>query len=161
MILHGAHASSEERMRFRIEAEAIARLQHANIVQVYQIGEQEGLPFFSLEFCGDGSLADRLAKGPLPPREAARLVVTLARAVHAAHQQGIMHRDLKPSNILFAERAGQRSLLPDNRQTGAPSQVRLADDEAVTTVPKIADFGLAKRLGEAGQTRTGSILGTP
>jgi serine/threonine-protein kinase len=109
MILHGAHASGEERTRFRIEAEAIAQLQHPNIVQVYEIGEQDGMPFFSLEFCAAGSLADRLGDGPLSPREAAEVVATLARAAHAAHQRGVIHRDLKPANILFGGGTGQRS----------------------------------------------------
>ena len=160
MILHGAHASSEERMRFRIEGEAIARLRHPNIVQVYQIGEHEDLPFFSLEFCGDGSLADRLSKGPLSPREAAGLVVTLARAVHAAHQQGIIHRDLKPGNILFTGGGGQEAVVPDASIAGDATRF-LTFAEAATTTLKITDFGLAKRLDEAGQTQSGSILGTP
>jgi serine/threonine protein kinase len=160
MILHGAHAGIEERMRFRIEGEAIARLQHPNIVQVYQIGEHEGLPFFSLEFCGGGSLADRLAKGPLSPREAAALVVTLARAVHAAHQQGIIHRDLKPGNILFTGGAGQPAVVPDANIAVAASGFSTPDKVATISL-KITDFGLAKRLDQAGQTRTGSILGTP
>ncbi len=133
MILSGAHAGADDLARFRTEAEAIARLQHPNIVQIYEVGEHDGLPFFSLEFCGGGSLDRSLAGKPLPPRDAALLVVTLARAMQAAHEKGVIHRDLKPANVLLAEDG----------------------------TPKITDFGLAKRLDAAGQTVTGSVMGTP
>src|SRR4051812_34589221 len=134
MILAGAHAGTEARRRFQAEAGAAARLQHPNIVQVYEVGEASGLPYFSLEFCPGGNLADRLRGEPLPPEEAARLTETLARAVHAAHQRGIIHRDLKPANVLLA-----------------------ADG-----TPKIADFGLAKRLdAQPRQTASGALVGTP
>jgi serine/threonine-protein kinase len=134
MILAGGHASVGELARFRTEAEAIAQLQHPNIVQVYEVGERNGLPYFSLEFCGGGSLAARLDGTPWEPRRAAALVETLARAMQAAHARQIIHRDLKPANVL------------------------LADDGT----PKITDFGLAKRLDSgAGQTASGAILGTP
>src|SRR5262249_15532903 len=85
MILAGAHAGADERERFRTEAEAIARLQHPGIVQVFEVGEHKGLPFFSLEFCPGGSLEKKLAGKPLPPNEAAALVEKLARAIQAAH----------------------------------------------------------------------------
>ncbi len=133
MILAGAHASPEHLSRFRSEAEAVARLHHVNIVQIYEIGEHEGRPFFSLEYVEGGSLDKRLAGSAQPPRDAAHMIETLARAVHAAHHQGIVHRDLKPANILLT-----------------------ADG-----VPKITDFGLAKRLESEGQTTTGAVLGTP
>jgi hypothetical protein len=134
MVRGGAHAGEEELARFRAEAEVVARLQHPNIVQIHEIGEADGHPFFSLEFCPGGNLADKLAGTPLPPREAARLVETLARAMQAAHEAGIIHRDLKPANVLL-----------------------LADG-----TPKITDFGLAKKLdGAPGQTASGAIMGTP
>jgi WD40 repeat protein/Flp pilus assembly protein TadD len=146
MILAGPHAETEELERFITEAEAAARLQHANIVQIYEIGEHEGRPYFSLEYVEGGSLADRLNGKPQLPRAAAQLVEALARAMHFAHEKGIVHRDLKPANVLLAARG-----LPG----GAKSQ-------GADCIPKITDFGLAKKLDEdSGQTRTGSILGTP
>jgi WD40 repeat protein/serine/threonine protein kinase len=150
MILAGPHAAAEELFRFRLEAEAVARLQHPNIVQIYEIAEQDGRPYFSLEFVDGGSLARKLGGTPQPARQAAELLETLARTVAYAHERGIIHRDLKPANVLLT-----------------------ADGK-----PKISDFGLAKRLdpalessssqnGERGQiqssshTRTGDIMGTP
>jgi WD40 repeat protein len=133
MILAGGHAGANDLARFQTEAEAIARLQHANIVQVHEVGEHEGKPYFSLEFCGGGSLERRLNGTPLPVREAAALAETLARAMQAAHSQKIIHRDLKPANVL---------LLEDG-------------------TPKITDFGLAKKLDEAGLTQSGAVVGSP
>ncbi len=101
MILGGGHASGSDLARFRTEAESIARLQHPHIVQIYEIGEHDGLPYFSLEFCGGGSLDRKLAGTPLPAREAAALLEKLAIAVQAAHDKGVIHRDLKPANILL------------------------------------------------------------
>lgn len=133
MILAGSHAGSAELSRFRTEAEAIARLQHPNIVQVFEVAEHEGKPYFSLEFCNGGSLAQKIDGTPLPPKEAARSVETLARGMDAAHQKGIIHRDLKPANVLLLE----------------------------DSTPKITDFGLAKKLDDVGQTQSGAIMGTP
>jgi hypothetical protein len=133
MILAGGYAGAEQRARFRTEAEAIASLQHPNIVQIYEVGEAEGKPYVALEFLEGGSLDGRLGGTPLPPEEAARLVGVLAGAVNAAHQRHIVHRDLKPGNILLT-----------------------ADG-----TPKVADFGLAKRLDEAGRTHSGAVMGTP
>ena len=119
MILAGADAAPQELARFRTEAEAVARLQHPNIVQVYEVGEHDGRPYFSLEFVDGGSLADRLRGQPLPPARGRRAGRSAGpRPMHAAHQQGIVHRDLKPANVLLA-----------------------ADG-----TPKITDFGLAKQL---------------
>jgi serine/threonine protein kinase len=134
MILAGASAGEHERQRFRTEAEAVARLHHPNIVQIYEVGEQNGCPYLALELVPGSSLAQQLDGTPLPPRRAAQLVLALARAVQHAHQQGIVHRDLKPANVL---------LTPEG-------------------TPKIADFGLAKRLdADLGQTQTGAVLGSP
>ncbi len=133
MILTGAHSGASTLARFRTEGEAIARLHHANVVQIYEFGEHDGLPFFSMEWVDGGNLARKLAQGPLSPREAAQMVQTLAGTVAFAHQCKVVHRDLKPSNILL---------------TG-------------DGIPKIADFGLAKLLDvDEGQTETGCVLGT-
>ena len=101
MVLNGAHAGPKELARFRAEAAVIARLQHPNIVQVYDVGEAAGRPYFALEFVAGGSLAQHLRGTPQPIRPAAQMVETLARAVHAAHANGVVHRDLKPANILL------------------------------------------------------------
>jgi eukaryotic-like serine/threonine-protein kinase len=103
MILAAGHAGAAELARFRTEGESIARLQHPNIVQIHEIGEHGGLPYFSLEFCPGGSLEQKLHATPLPPREAAALVEQLARGMDAAHRKGVIHRDLKPANVLLAE----------------------------------------------------------
>jgi serine/threonine protein kinase len=153
MILAGGYAGEAELMRFRTEAEAIARLQHANIVQIHEVGEADGRPFFSLEYCGGGSLDRRLNGTPLPAPEAARLGETLARAMDAAHRAGVVHRDLKPANILLSSGGCQP---PDEVQGSGGLRPPLAD-----CTPKISDFGLAKRLDDAGQTTSGAILGTP
>ncbi|MBY0231978.1 MAG: serine/threonine protein kinase, partial [Gemmataceae bacterium] len=133
MILAGGHASENERRRFLAEGEAVAALRHPGIVQVHQSGSHDGLPWFALEFCDGGSLAQRLRSEKPAPREAATLVEKLARAMQAAHAAGIVHRDLKPANVL---------LLGDG-------------------TPKIADFGLAKRADSDGPTATGAVMGTP
>jgi serine/threonine protein kinase len=157
-----AHATESELARFRAEAEAVARLQHPNIVQIFEVGQHDGLPYFSLEFCDGGSLAARVHGRPLPPREAAALVETLARAVHAAHERGIVHRDLKPANILLA-RTGPGA--PD--QTDAAREVSPAGALERYTL-KITDFGVAKQFrgapeadGPAGLTESGLVVGTP
>jgi hypothetical protein len=109
MILTGIHADPVQLGRFRAEAEAVARLQHPNIVQIYDVGEQEGRPYFSMELVNGRSLAQELSGIPQPARPAARLIQTLARAMHTAHQKGIIHRDLKPANILLQpEESGAR-----------------------------------------------------
>src|ERR1700736_6746581 len=92
MILAGGHAGAADLARFRTEAEAIARLQHPNIIQIHEIGDHDGLPYFSLEFCSGGGLDRKLAGTPLAPRESATLVEKLARAMHDAHEKGLIHR---------------------------------------------------------------------
>src|SRR5262249_27476848 len=101
MVLAGANAGAQERQRFRTEAEAVARLHHPNIVQIYEVGEQNGCPYLALELVHGGSLAQQLNGTPLSPRRPAQLLLALARAVQHAHQQGIIHRDLKPANVLL------------------------------------------------------------
>jgi serine/threonine protein kinase len=133
MILSGAHAEPQERARFRVEAEAVASLSHPNIIPIYDCGECDGMPYLAMEFAEAGSLAQRLAGRPMDLSEGAGLVETLARAVQFVHERGIIHRDLKPANVLLT---GQ-------------------------DVPKLADFGLAKRLDrDQGLTRTHAVLGT-
>src|SRR5205823_1679633 len=149
MILHADLASEQDLARFQTEAEALASLRHPHIVSVYEVGEIDGRPFLSLELCEGGSLGERLDGRPWLAEEAAELVRLLALAVHAAHQAGIVHRDLKPANVLLAF---SRDAVAERSATAS----RLND-----YVPKITDFGLAKRLDEPGQTQTGSILGTP
>ena len=153
MILASQHAGTQQIQRFRAEAEAVARMHHPNIVQIYEVGEQDGHPFFSLEFVAGGTLADRLEKERLPFRDAAELMENLARAMHYAHEHGIVHRDLKPANIL----------LEDNDSPIAPSRSGTAESEIRRMRgPKIADFGLAKNLeSEQQNTQSGAILGTP
>ena len=133
MIRAGSLAKPEDLARFRIEAEAVAKQRHPNIIQIFDIGEVGGLPFVALELLEGGSLDAFLAGTPQPGEASAKLLATLARAIHAAHQAGIIHRDLKPSNVMFG-----------------------ADG-----TPKITDFGLAKRLEEEGYTETGQVLGSP
>src|SRR5262249_17675861 len=161
MILAGPHADATARARFRTEAEAVARLQHPNIVQIYEVGECDGRPFLALEYVAGGSLARHVAGAPQPEREAARLVEALARAVHHAHERGIVHRDLKPANGLLqadltAEGAERR------REEGSALPLRLSAPSAVESlIPKLTDFGLAKLLDQGGLTRTEALIGTP
>jgi serine/threonine-protein kinase len=134
MILRGRLASDADLQRFMAEAAATASLDHPSIVPVYEVGDIEGRPFFSMQFIEGQTLAQRVASGPMAPREAARMVAEIARAVAVAHQAGILHRDIKPGNILIAK---------DGR-------------------PMITDFGLAKQVGaKMDLTRTGMLVGTP
>jgi WD40 repeat protein/serine/threonine protein kinase/CRP-like cAMP-binding protein len=161
MVLAGSHAGPQERSRFLAEAQAVAALQHPNIVQVYEVGEHDGLPFFSMELVEGGSLADRSRGTPVPAREAAALVEKLARAVQYAHQHGVVHRDLKPANILLG---GEWRVASGEQNTDSS----LATRHSPLATPKITDFGLAKRMqadphatGARYATQTGTAIGTP
>jgi tetratricopeptide (TPR) repeat protein/tRNA A-37 threonylcarbamoyl transferase component Bud32 len=134
MVLAGAHASSQQLARFHAEAEAVAQLQHPGIVQIFEVGDFDGLPYFSLEFVEGGSLADKIDGKPRPPREAAETLELLAQAMAVAHQHGIIHRDLKPANVLLTRDA----------------------------LPKITDFGLVKRVEDGSElTKSGTLMGSP
>jgi serine/threonine protein kinase len=156
MLQNSARADEKELARFRAEADVIARLQHPNIVQIYDVGDVAGRPYFVLEYVADGSLAQHLNATPQPSRLASQFVEVLARAVQAAHANGVVHRDLKPANIL---------LIP--AQQGAVKSLA-AHGGLLKAVPKIADFGVAKcasgdmdaRLYRS-LTATGDLLGTP
>jgi serine/threonine protein kinase/tetratricopeptide (TPR) repeat protein len=174
-MIGSASASREDLVRFRTEAEAVARLQHPHIVQIHEIGEHEGQPFFSLEYLDGGSL-DRLLTGkPLAHAAAAALVEKLAGAVHYAHERGIIHRDLKPANILLAEGLNHRDTETQRRQQesaaekkepSSPSSSLLGASVSLwfnssSLTPKIADFGLARLDSKSRQTQAGAIVGTP
>ena len=160
MVLAGAHVGEVGLARFRAEAEAVAKLTHANIVQIYETGEHEGRPFFSLEYVEGGSLDHRLSEGPSSPKSAAQFVETLAHGRWRwPTRAGVVHRDLKPANILLAKMGSQSSLV---RGRESDSSSHNGEHWSRNSVPKIADFGLAKRTDDASnQTQTGAILGTP
>jgi hypothetical protein len=157
MLLAGRYAAPSDRARFQAEVEAVARLQHPNLVQVFEVGEHEGRAFFSMEYLDGGNLEDQIASRAQPPREAAQLVEVLARAIHAAHQRGIIHRDLKPANVLLQRDEGRGTRGEEESAWASPLAPRPSP-----VIPKISDFGLAKRLDvSAGPTLTQHILGTP
>jgi serine/threonine-protein kinase len=133
MILSGDFASESETRRFRAEAEAVANLDHPHIVPIYEVGEHAGRPYYTMRLLPGGSLAQRIRTARLDARGAARVIATVARAMHHAHCRGLIHRDLKPPNVLFDE-SGK---------------------------PFVTDFGLAKRLGQTGPTGLGAPMGTP
>jgi serine/threonine protein kinase len=154
----GALAGPAERERFFREARAAARLQHPQIVQVYDVGEHAGGPYLALEMVPGGNLARLLAAGPLPPRTAADLVATLATAVHYAHAQGVVHRDLKPANILL-EQQDDRGQTTVAGEDGFLSPVVCPLSSAS---PKVTDFGLARLLADDPKTTaSGAVVGTP
>ncbi len=145
MIPNAAFAASQDLARLRAEALAAARLHHPNIVPIYEVGEHNGQPWFSMQLLEGQTLSERLMQGPLPAEDAARLLIPVVEAIGAAHRAGVLHRDLKPSNILITHNG----------------------------TPFVTDFGLAKRVPAAGEavgiggssddglTQSGAILGTP
>ena len=134
MILRGLLASPVDHERFRAEAEAAAQLDHPGIVPVYEVGQFDGQPYFSMKHVRGATLAERIAAGPINSREAAKIMAKVSRAIHFAHERGVLHRDLKPSNILVDD-SGQ---------------------------PHVTDFGLAKQVSQSSNlTRSGAIVGTP
>jgi serine/threonine protein kinase len=152
MILAGKGAGPEERARFEAEARAAAKLNHPQIVHVYETGEQDGCPYFTMEYLSGGSLEDTLHGRPLPPHQAAAVVESLARAVHYAHRQGIIHRDLKPGNVLLAGSPESEKITRDHRSPTPDPQFPSF---------KIADFGLARQLGSKRLSLPGNAVGTP
>lgn len=154
-------ASPEMLPRFRQEAQAAAQLHHPNFVQIYEVGQFAGRPYLALEYVSGGTLQRRLDGRPLTSDRAARLIETLARAVHYAHRRGIVHRDLKPANILLEPLDGLR---PESPEANHDSGIWLDDHggSAQALRPKISDFGLAKAAQcESHLTITGQVLGTP
>ena len=157
MIARGEFAGDDELARFRAEAETAARLQHPNIVQIYEVGEHDGQPFIAFEYVAGGNLAELASNMPQQPSSAATLVATVARAMHYAHQQGVVHRDLKPANILVGKDEGERMKDETKMEPAARSAFSLQPSTL-----KITDFGLAKRLDRDDQlTRSGMAVGTP
>jgi serine/threonine protein kinase len=160
MLLAGSFASQETVTRFRFEATAVARLQHPNIVQIHEVGDHAGHPFFSMEYVDGGSLAGRMQDNSLNDRDSARLCRLLARAIHHAHERGIIHRDLKPGNILL-QRVGSSPQRAIGRElpSSNPPGIWLVDGDYS---PKITDFGIAKQLtDETLGTASGVVMGTP
>ena len=148
MILAGVHASDESIARFRIEAEAVAQLQHRGIVQVYDVGQSDGQPWCALEYIDGGGLDELMAREKLSTGDAVNIVEELALAMSSAHQAGIVHRDLKPANVLISK--------------GGTSGSSINAESLGKYRPKITDFGLAKKVEQdSGQTQTGAIMGTP
>jgi WD40 repeat protein len=157
MIRSADHASPNEVARFLTEAKARARLDHPHIVPVYEVGEDNGLPYFVMALVEGGSLQARIARGPLPATEAARLVRQAADAIEHAHLRGVIHRDVKPHNILLEtvdEINGRRVTQRAERPAGP------CPDFAFQSA-KVSDFGLARMAGQDGLTASGEILGTP
>ncbi|MFO0822857.1 MAG: protein kinase [Gemmataceae bacterium] len=160
-MIAGFRVGPKHLARFRVEVEAVAQLQHPNIVQIYEVGEVDGHSYFSMEYLEGGTLVGLLERGPLDPRLAAELLEVLARAIHHAHTRGIVHRDLKPGNILLSAESGTPSaeLKTKPQQPGSDSAFRIPSS---AFHPKVADFGLAKRLGvDSDHTETGEVVGTP
>jgi serine/threonine protein kinase len=160
MIRYGPDAGSAAIVRFQREAEAVARLHHPNVVQIYEVGEQDGQPYLALELVDGPSLGEKLADGPLLPRDAAELVAALARAVAHAHSRGVIHRDLKPTNVLLGMQSAECRM--QNETSGQMPDGSFCILHSALYIPKITDFGLAKYAeGSQGVTMSGAVIGTP
>jgi serine/threonine protein kinase len=167
-VLRGGSATAEELARFRVEARALARVQHPNVVQVFDLGEADGRPYLALEYVSGGSLRQHLTGVPQPPRAAAELVEQVARGVEAIHQAGIVHRDLKPGNVLLQEdlTPGRKDAKEESKEDQAfalrSTLAGLAALRETSFTPKVADFGLARFLAADGDVRTatGVLVGT-
>jgi serine/threonine protein kinase len=169
MMRSGVRASAGELQRFRAETEAVANLDHPNIVPIYEVGEHQGQPFYTMKLIEGGNLASHIGAFRNEPRAAARLLATVAQAIHYAHQRGILHRDLKPANILLASAGPLASGGPQS--PGAGPDAASAPDSSGTSglrgpladwVPMVTDFGLAKRVAvDSSLTQSGAIIGTP
>ena len=157
-MLHQGSEAERNLTRFRIEAEVIARLQHPNLIHIYEVGTAAGRPFFSMEYVAGGTLDEYLDGRPQPPREAARLVQVLASAMAEAHRCGVVHRDLKPGNVLLRREEGRT----ENAAPESGVWLSSGAEAPAAFCPKITDFGLAKRLDNPqAMTMTQSVLGTP
>ena len=154
MIWFSADESMNYLANFQVEAESVARLHHANVTQIFEVGEHEGRPYLALEFVTGGTLKGKLNGQPQPVRASAQLVQTLARAMHSAHQRGIVHRDLKPANILLEPHSTPVDM---DRRFDAESQ----ESDHLYGVPKVTDFGVAKRMDDFDHYRRGDLVGTP
>lgn len=155
MLRDGVLSSPDDVRRFQAEAEAVAQLEHPGIVPIYEVGQHEGLPFFSMRYVPGENLADLVARGPVAPRDAARLVMELAQILEFAHRRHVIHRDLKPSNVLL-ENIASDDLPASAKRAAGPGGIRS------WLTPRVTDFGLAKRTSASNiVTHSGAILGTP
>jgi serine/threonine-protein kinase len=168
MILAGQLADDEAVRRFQTEAEAAAKLDHPNIVPIYEIGEANGQHFFSMGFVEGRSLAERLREGPLGNRAAAEMILAVAQAVQYAHEAGVVHRDLKPGNVLLKPLRTATSpdaALHDTARGTKSTTLGVASSAAAPAlgaIPMLTDFGLAKlQRGQDEVTSTGRVMGTP
>ncbi|MBL8823191.1 MAG: protein kinase [Planctomycetia bacterium] len=166
MVVSGKYGGKQEEQRFLKESEVVARLQHPNIVQIYEVGQHQQLPFLVLEWIEGGTLSHYLWSHKLAARDAAALIEQLARGLHYAHTLGIVHRDVKPSNILLATRSGASSIssamLSVNQTAEQRARISQADLPISEFIPKITDFGLAKLVDDnTALTQTGQVMGTP
>jgi WD40 repeat protein len=154
VFLSAANAGAKDLERFRIEAEVLARFQHPNIVQIYEVGAWQGLPYLAVEFCAGGTLSSTLGGRRLDPRQAAALVRTLAQALLLAHANNVIHCDLKPANILLQMADSKSPIEHQGQEQSAICNLQPA-------IPKITGFGLATILDESRLAAIGAIVGTP